>query len=39
MTKPFVISRVFDAPRDGMTQSWTGTMEQLIDYLKSIAEK
>ena len=31
--EPFIISRIFDAPRERVWAAWTGTMEQLTAYL------
>jgi hypothetical protein len=35
-TRPFVLTRTFDAPHAGMEQGWSGTMEQLATYLSEL---
>jgi uncharacterized protein YndB with AHSA1/START domain len=32
----FVITRIFDAPRELVIQGWTGTFEQLAEYLRKL---
>jgi uncharacterized protein YndB with AHSA1/START domain len=32
----FVITRIFDAPLELVIQVWTGTFEQLAEYLRKL---